>query len=423
MAMNIATMPFATNAGFKPFVKSGGAGTIGYSSSLATTSGGITLVGAAPLEAVEGNYVYGVFKFQKSSTDATQVELRDSVAVTFTFDGISSEDWDAGSFQYAVIDSTGALVNSANDYRAPYTSGDTSIAASTSPWSTVSTDNAANSGTIYFNDASPFNPFSGTGAYGVVLAVKVKTDALVESGEFVKFKLTQDTASGTAFTQSNYTETTISIKDYLGANGSTGVAAGLTGRFDTTGSIPYIRADNGTVTSGTDNVIDTFTFGGTFIGQDNDQANWNVSQGANDNLISHYFVVNNFDREDVMKIDFQGSKPGLSITTINADSAGFANEAFFLNALRSVNGLQVNNGGVYLFEVNNSTQYVNGTSNAAVTGSGVSTYVFVDTNRNGAADTIDTDSLTTASSDGDLLIRLSGVSVGDIQSTNFLFTV
>lgn len=415
---NLTTFPMPTNAGPKPFIKAAG---VAASDTLATAgtainTGSLAYIGGTNPGAIEGKTVYGVFRFNAdTSSGAALTELKDSVSLKLSFDGISDLDWVPGTFKVAAINSGGAIVTDipSNYTDDTYTTGLTE----TNGWAAVnSTDNAAASGMLYLKDMFPFNPFTGTGVYGLVLSVQTKTDALTESGEFVKFKIEQGTASGTAFTQSNYTEATIRINDNVGGVSNAGVNVGTGGRFDVTGSAPYFNHSHGASGTGTPDVVDTFNIETVAVGSGYSQSNWDES-GTFTNDVIRYANINGFGREDVLKIDFKSFKPGLSITTVAADSAGIANEAYLLNTIRAIDGYTVNNSGIYLFEVANSKEWPTGS--AVDTIAGFSTWVYVDSNQNGKVDSV------SSSGDGgnDLLIRLSGVAVADIQSTNFSFVI
>ena len=415
---NLTTMPLPLNAGPKPFIKASG---VAATDSLvinavpnttgASTVAPPTTIGGTNPSTIEGKVVYGIFNFQSSKTITTLAELRDSAELKLSFDGISDLDWKPGTFKVAALDANGKIYSDIpSNYDDP---GFTAVANSyeTDGWAKVNfADKYATSGMLYLKDGSPLNPFSGTGVYGLVLSVEIFNDALVESGEFVKFKIEQGMASGTAFTESNYTEATIGIKDNVGGSTNTGFYTG-TGYATMNLSTATLSGLSDGATAGkfgTDDKVDhfilqqglTLTSTGSVPAGEYNKSGWSVSGTSFTDLY-------NFDREDVLTINFKTFKPGLSLTTVDAVSAGIANEAYLINTLLALEGYTINNSGIYLFEVANSST-ANG--NVANPGTGVSTYVYIDTNQDGKVNT---------NGMGDALVRLSGVSVADVMSTNF----
>lgn len=427
---NLTTFPMPTNAGPKPVIKAGG---VAASDALAAAGTQINtgslgyILGSNP-GAIEGKTVYGIFRFNAdSSSGALLSELKDSVSLKLSFDGISDLDWVPGTFKVAAIDSSGKIIaDIPSNYTDDTYSSTTGMNETLSNgWAQVNAaDAAATTGMLYLKDMTPFNPFTGTGVYGLVLSVQTKTDALVESGEFVKFKIEQGTASGTAFTQSNYTEATIKINDNVGGTNNAGVNVGINGNFDVSNPTPYINHVHSTAVNGTADVVDTFNIQKVSVtAGEYSQSDWNTKPGSANTGLG-YSVIGSFGREDVLKIDFQDFKPGLSITTVDATSAGIMNEAYLLNTIRAIDGYTVNNSGIYLFEVRDSKQWTNiaTPASAADPDTGFSTWVYVDSNQNGKVDSMTGDA-NDAVNGNDLMIRLSGVAVADIQSTNFSFVI
>jgi len=447
MPASITTLPFPTNNSPKPKIVVGATGSVADTAIAATSLTGSTaaylpFAGDFPAAAGtpsnagvvdEGQWAFATFRFESTTAPAgTLQELLDNAALTFTFDGISADDWVPGTFVFGVLGSDGRMLNDGpEDYYtsdftyggvanvpAPYGSyagpawngqnSGTDTLASTG-WSKVNMDNDATAGTVYFRDGAPLNPAAGTKSYGVVLAVKLVTDTREERGEVVKFKVTQDAASGTVFTQSNYTEANVKVNDLNATLLATPHASGKNASL--TINVLGTAADLALVASGTSNTPEKFTLDAppVLTASTVSTSNWGTT--------TSFFNISGFDTsdtvKDVLSIDFLGAAPGLSITNFGDVSASFANEAFLITSMRALNGLALNRGGIYLAQAENST--IGGfqaTTDASP--AGFSTYVLVDTNKNGIADT--------ASASGDLLVRLAGVDAHSLQSINFLLT-
>lgn len=385
--------PFPTNAGPKPLIQ------VGYSGATTTTStsgnaygatagllGAVNVVSinqfaASSGSADEGQYAYSVFKFVDPNNTANLAQLLDSASLSVSFDGIASNDWNAGTFKYALINSSGAIGS----------------------WAAVNASATASSGTITLSDQNALDPATGTNVYGLVLAVQTVTDSLVESGEFVKFKVTQNTASGTAFTQSNYTESNVVVNDkaldtsFIDVNTTPNNAiavAVIQANLNVSGQTFTLANSPVTGTA----FADTFNVGGT-----------NAYASSNWGTTTYFNQINSFGSNDKLSIDFSGTvAPGLSLVNFGNISPSVTNEAFLVSGLRALNGESMNQGGIYMMQVANASV----TPGVATSvGLGYSTYLFVDTNNNGTVDT--------AVTAGDLLIRLTGVAVNTLQSTNF----
>jgi hypothetical protein len=311
-----------------------------------STPGGTFTVGTT---VTEGSSAQTHFLFVADGT-TTPAQLMDTATVNIRWDGASAAD--VGTLQYSVL--TDPITNT---------------------WSTF-TDFGTNSagvvssanGDFSFTDQGTLDPTVGTGVWGISVRLPVVVDNFVENGEHVKFKFTQNSA--TKFTNSFYVEAKVDIVDAVNAvNAGAGAFAGTAGQ-------------------------DVFALAATSVVF--------AAPGVKDD----YAVISGFGAGDKLRVDIApigGATPNLSMVNFgDLNGVGINTEDLLINGLRALNGLDCNQGGLYMMGV------------------GADTYIIFDSNNNGKLDT------NGAANPGipldpvdDIFVKLVAVNPHSLQSTHF----
>jgi hypothetical protein len=147
--------------------------------------------------ATEGQWAWAAFKFVNPTGGAIQ-QLMDSALLNLNLTGASADDYVNGGqlFAYA-LDQNGAVVNTAS----------ISQPVGTTP---------KTSNSIYFPDSTLDPVGGGTGVYGLLMAVKVKADTVIETSDRALFQVTNN--DHTKFTNSAYVEKYVDIVDQFTAS-------------------------------------------------------------------------------------------------------------------------------------------------------------------------------------------------------------